>query len=244
MNDEAEESQRSLAKVVGRNCKDIREAAGLKKDELARHARDVGLRWDSSKVGRFESGDVAPTFATVLAVTLALSRALADAARRGASIDRSDIGLADLVVSDDWVILTADIAGVQPRGQVLADVCRGLPWPDEPADLYTAEQLDLRHTYDKIVTPALADISKSQEKALAAALLSAVMRRSGLAEERLAKRLNISADRLAVLSAELWQKTFSGERDLRAGPDANAQKRGQVARQLQAELERALRDGR
>ena len=37
--------------------------------------------------------------------------------------------------------------------------------------------------------------------------------------------------------------TFSNERDRRAGPDANRQKRGQVTRQLKAELQKAITDG-
>jgi hypothetical protein len=41
----------------------------------------------------------------------------------------------------------------------------------------------------------------------------------------------------------LWQRTFSEERDRRAGADANQQKRGQESRTLRAELEKALADG-
>ena len=70
-----------------------------------------------------------------------------------------------------------------------------------------------------------------------------VLARSGLAEQRLAKSLGVSGSRLADLSSQLWGKTFSEERDHRAGPDANQQKRGQVSRQLRAELEKALTDG-
>jgi hypothetical protein len=67
--------------------------------------------------------------------------------------------------------------------------------------------------------------------------------RSGLTEHRLAQRLAISQDRLADTSFRLWQRTFSEERDRLAGPTANKQKRGQVSRTLQAELEKALADG-
>jgi hypothetical protein len=67
--------------------------------------------------------------------------------------------------------------------------------------------------------------------------------RSGLTEHRLAKRLKITEARLAHVSFQLWQSTFTEERDRRAGPDANQQKRGQVSRELRAELEKALADG-
>jgi hypothetical protein len=69
-----------------------------------------------------------------------------------------------------------------------------------------------------------------------------LLARSGLAEDRLAKRLNITRERLAETCWRLWQRSFTEERDRRAGRDANAQRRGQVARTLQAELERQLED--
>ena len=43
--------------------------------------------------------------------------------------------------------------------------------------------------------------------------------------------------------AKLWKRTFVAERDRRAGPDANAQRKGQISRQLKAQLEKALSDG-
>jgi transcriptional regulator with XRE-family HTH domain len=67
--------------------------------------------------------------------------------------------------------------------------------------------------------------------------------RSGLTEHRLAKGLNISSARLADISNKLWQKTFSAERDRRAGPDASQQKRGRISREMRAEIERELADG-
>lgn len=36
--------------------------------------------------------------------------------------------------------------------------------------------------------------------------------------------------------AKLWGRTFNAERDDRAGPDPNAQRRGQISRKLKAEL--------
>jgi hypothetical protein len=55
---------------------------------------------------------------------------------------------------------------------------------------------------------------------------------------------NIGVDRfLAAAMAALWGRTFSAERDNRAGPDANAQRRGQVSRQLKAELQQVIRHG-
>jgi hypothetical protein len=56
---------------------------------------------------------------------------------------------------------------------------------------------------------------------------------------------NIGVDRQTGVAAmvALWGRPFSAERDRRAGPDANAQRRGIVARALKAELKKAIADG-
>jgi hypothetical protein len=38
----------------------------------------------------------------------------------------------------------------------------------------------------------------------------------------------------------VWGRTFSEERDRRAGGEANAQKRGRVTREMKAELEQVI----
>ena len=69
------------------------------------------------------------------------------------------------------------------------------------------------------------------------------LQRSGLAEQRLAKALGLSNARLAELSSQLWRSTFSEERDRRAGPGANRQKKARVSRDLRADIEKAIADG-
>jgi hypothetical protein len=60
------------------------------------------------------------------------------------------------------------------------------------------------------------------------------------ADQRLCKAIGIDREFGAAVMARLWQHTFSDERDQRAGSDANAQRRGQVSRQLKAELEQEI----
>jgi hypothetical protein len=57
---------------------------------------------------------------------------------------------------------------------------------------------------------------------------------------RVCKRLGVDDATGGALMVQLWGRTYRDERDRRAGPNANAQHRGQVARKLQAELETAL----
>jgi len=67
--------------------------------------------------------------------------------------------------------------------------------------------------------------------------------RGSAAEERTRKALGISLPELAELSTKLWKRSFSEERDRRSGQGANAQKLGQVTRQLRYELRAAIEAG-
>jgi DNA-binding transcriptional regulator YiaG len=233
----------SVATVVGRNCARFRSAAGLTQEQFVRYARDVGLRWTASKVADFERGRRELAFGAVLAVSLALSKALVDARQRGSAID-GPVTLADLVQSDGNVILTPD--GPDPLGSVVADACRGRPWPLEPVELLGADELEMQRVHNEVVKAALSKalVDGQFDPNLTSADLEHIRQRSGLTEDRLAQRLDISRDRLAAVSFRRWQgRTFSEERDRRAGFDANQQKRGRVSRELRAELEKALADG-
>jgi len=226
----------SLAAVIGRNCKRIRsEEIGVTQDDLARHCRVIGLRWSGSKVGHFEAGRSAPTFATVLAVTLALQKASEERGSKG-------VTLADLVGDDGYVALT-DAMPIVPAAWI-ADACRGQVFTLPPADDYwrgaTGNTEDdsgrFRVLHPERVVAAVA-------RAAAKMGPEGIEERSGLTEDRLARQLGISRGHLAEVSHRLWRSTFSEERDIRAGADANRQKRGRVSRKLRAELEEALADG-
>lgn len=220
----ADVSSPPLAEVVGANCKRIRVEIGVTQDELARHARDVGLRWNAAKVGDFEAGRSAPTFATVLVVSLALQSAAQIAADRG---DRevSTVTLVDLVSSGGWIELNGDLSF--PADLVTA-VCRGDPWRVSKSGPESEESLELYWQIwgQTALTP-----------------MERLLLRSGLTEDRLARQLGVERARLADISHLLWQSTFSEERDRRAGPDANQQKKGRISREMRAELEKALADG-
>jgi hypothetical protein len=62
-------------------------------------------------------------------------------------------------------------------------------------------------------------------------------------DERMCKRLGVPTDVGAAAMAKLWRHTFTAERDRRAGPGAKAQRRGQISRQLQTELQKVIHDG-
>ncbi len=63
------------------------------------------------------------------------------------------------------------------------------------------------------------------------------------ADYRMAKSLGLDLDRAAAEMGALWGKSFTAERDRRAGCDANPQKRGRISRELKAELQEAINRG-
>lgn len=207
----------SLAVVVGRNCERLRTMIGLTQDELARYTRDLGLRWKASSVGDFEAGRSAPKFATIMIVIIAIQWALEDIEARDPRPPGerpSGVSLSDLMQFDGLVMLSDTF---EVFGSLLVDACRGYV-PTLPSPIY--------------------DLAKSQSVAVDA--VADLLRRSGMAEDRQAKRMGIDWKLLGALSLKLWGRTFSQERDRRAGSDANQQKRGQVTRALQIELDEAL----
>jgi transcriptional regulator with XRE-family HTH domain len=229
--------EKPLAEVVGANCKRIRTAAGVTQDELARHARMAGLRWTASKVRDFEIGRTAPTFATVLALSVALDDATAPniPGENLMAITKGEprVRLADLVAFDGIVSVNDEFN--QP-GQRVADYCAGEAW--KPPDHLLAAS---REKWDELRSNPVVDGKTIGWMRVGD--LRLMRKASGLTEDRLAARLGISRDWLAAVSFRLWKKPFSQERDMIAGTDANKQKRGQATRALQAKLEKALADG-
>lgn len=214
----------SLAKVIGSNARKLRLAAGVTLDEFALVARQYGLPWTSGRVGDLESGRVVPNLETILAVATALGHATS-----------RPVTLTDLLATDDPVRvndqLTIDAVALRATEPVTG-VCE------------SASRFDVATGRG----PRLAVIGSAEWKAIPAPLrrnldpVVFVETRSSFreADMRLCKALDIDRDFGAAVMAKLWEHTFSAERDERAGSDANAQRRGQVSRQLKAELKEAI----
>jgi hypothetical protein len=60
------------------------------------------------------------------------------------------------------------------------------------------------------------------------------------ADVRLCKQLGVTPERGGAAMIALWRRSFTNERDRRAGADANAQRKGQISRQLKTELKLQL----
>ena len=222
--DRAEPDRRTLVSVIGENAREKRLAAGLTLDQVSIAARARGLNWSESRVADFEGGRVAPNLATLIAACLAL----ADAGCGGVSLN-------DLLRSASFIELNGSLSLTSHQA---AAVLGG-----GPSDGETTRSLGRRGPPMSAgaLMPAEWVTSKINE-AFKAGLPSPMLNAPGATEERVTKALGISAEDLARLSNSLWGCSFSAERDRRADEGANAQKRGQITRQMRAELEKAMED--
>lgn len=208
--------------VIGANAREFRLGAGLTLDQVSLAARRRGLKWSESRVADFEAGRAAPTLATLLAVCLALN----DAGCPEANLPGLVKYISPIKINDSLDLLDADIV------RLLAGEPANGPEPIEPSAGDPANLLGWKRTpfERKVFDRYEADLKKSSQ----------IARTAGATEDRIRKALGISPPLLAHLSAAIWGRSFSEERDHRAGEVANAQKRGRVSREMQAELQTAI----
>lgn len=119
-----------------------------------------------------------------------------------------DVTLAELTVSDDPVQITEGLAAdASAVSAVLGGASAATIAPPDP-----------------FARPR--DTAKDRRVAFG----------TGRAERDLARSLETSPELVAMASAELWGRSYSDERDARAGAGASPQARGRVSRTLKAEL--------
>lgn len=214
----------SIAEVIGANTRRIR--GEHRAEDLAKAARKVGLNWNTGRVSELEAGRVSPTIPTIIALLAALrtltnrSVRLDELLQHDGPIQLNDklrlppAKLLDALSNNDFQLRARDL-GVS-ADEVRANVAAG------------REELDLMARLEARYGDVDLDLIIQAESA------------AGLAEERMAKDLGVRTGTIAHAAVYLWHKTFSEERAQRAGPDANAQKLGQVTRRMKAELRAAL----
>lgn len=222
----------SIAEVIGANTRRIR--GEHRAEDLAKAARKVGLNWNTGRVSELEAGRVSPTIPTIIALLAALrtltnrSVRLDELLQHDGPIQLNDklrlppAKLLDALSNNDFQLRARDLGVSAARDlgvsadEVRANVAAG------------REELDLMARLEARYGDVDLDLIIQAESA------------AGLAEERMAKDLGVRTGTIAHAAVYLWHKTFSEERAQRAGPDANAQKLGQVTRRMKAELRAAL----
>lgn len=211
---------RTLAQVAGENARSIRINAGLTLDEVAAVAKLHGLPWTTGRVGDFESGRVSPSLPTVFAYALAL----ADATGTKVTLANLFAGGGEVAINDALAVPLTDFRMMLAGNEIAT----------RPTSVSHVEAVKTRGD-DGSVTIQLA------ESAGYAIVPQWLMRE---ADYRIAKELGIPPEKAQAAMLALWGKPFTAERDQRAGVDANAQRKGQISRQLKTEIQQYLKPGR
>ncbi|WP_168706584.1 helix-turn-helix domain-containing protein [Gordonia paraffinivorans] len=199
-----------ISTVLGQNVRRLRTDRGLKAEDLAKPLRDFSPSWSSARIADLEKGRVSPTVATLFVLSYAFTE-LGD-----------PVTVGDLIRSDGYV----QVGRLPIDAGTVADAFDG-----SPARLTVGDVMGL--------TFSLPDMKFSGPN-VAVKDLKRVLSDSGETEKKIAKQFGLTATELAAHSVRLWDKSFSARRDELAGPDANAQKRGRVSRELKAELQERL----
>ena len=217
----------SVAKVIGEGARALRLDADVTLEQMARAAQRYGLPWTSGRVGDFEAGRTAPSLPTLIAATAALG----DVIGRPVSLAELVTGKGQVHINDklslDTSALRAALSGETVSAHAIPDL---LPAEVmyEMAQLLTSQTRfhwsdRLRTVHPDLRQEVLRDFSES--------------------DARMCKNIGVDQVLGAAAMAALWRRTFTAERDNRAGPDANAQIRGQISRQLKAALQEVINDG-
>lgn len=204
-----------LRSVIGENARRLRGDATA--DDVAKAARRYGLNWGTGRISDLEHGRVSPTLPTLAALVLALS-----------DVRRAKVALGDLLGDSENISLTTAL-------NVSSDQLRRF--------LAGGDMFEFALTSPRDTMAELRDRWPVRLHGVTAGALMRLLGDFGEPEERLARDLGLDRERLAAEMAALWRgRSFHAERDRRAGADANAQKKGRVARELKAEL-RTVLDG-
>ncbi|WP_100451410.1 hypothetical protein [Mycobacteroides abscessus] len=207
---------KSVAVVIGENVRRIRERDGITLSAVADGAVEIGAKWNAAAVRRIEAGAFNVTVSAVVVLIYALTRATG---RPVTTLDILDTDEA-IAITDTDETTTSDLLAILGGAAV--------------EDRLALTEFDWSKWFDgtkeamKGYPPVKVDEVRNNRKAPTEQ------------EVRLAKSLDLSAGALHAWAIHTWGRGFFEERDHRAGPDANAQKKGIVARQLKAELKAAI----
>lgn len=215
----------SLPKVIGGNARRLRREAGATLEQMAAALEDYGVNWSTGRVGDLESGRVAASIPTVVAVSLALSALV----RRPVAMVELFEHAAPVRINDQLTLREGGLHAVFVGEQ--------LTWKMVSAERSNATTLfaSARDEFGRM---------KRFAERYGEVNLDLIQRaeRVGLAEKRAAEDLGVKAGTIAHAAAYMWRRTFTEERDHRAGRDATPQRLGQVTRQMKSELRSAFEE--
>lgn len=194
-------------------------------EELAETGRRFGMRWNSGSIAKIEAGTHKLTIQTVVVLAAALS-----------AMQDTDVRVPDLIRSDEPIALTPEI--LIENGDILAAILSGETTVGEPVEEYVDRAL--RNSMTTMALRGIAPGTPGLPPGVTLTEAYALRQRSSESERRIARSMRSTGAWFEAWCHHLWGRSFTEERDRRAGQDANAQKRGQVSRSMKAELLAAM----
>lgn len=190
--------------------------------DLAEHARQFGVRWNSGSIAKIEAG-TKPTVTTLVVLAAALE-----------SLTEESIRVENLLQAEGPIEISD---GVQVENSFMLARILG-----SEANLNS----DVNEVLDRSLANSAAIFERRADTRTWPSDVSLkdvveVHAQMGESDQRIARSLDIRVDSLAAWSFKLWGAPFTAERDSRAGAQANAQKRGQITRQMKQEVQEAIR---
>jgi hypothetical protein len=217
----------SVAEVIGAGARALRLDADVTLEQMARVAQRYGLPWTSGRVGDFEAGRTAPSLPTLVAATAALG----DVIGRQVSLADLVTGTGQVHINDKLSLDASALRDALSGGRISADA---VPLLLPPQKVREMAQLAISQINFKW---------PNQLRAVKPEIRDEVLRDFSESDARMCKNIGVDQVLGAAAMAALWRRTFTAERDHRAGPDANAQRRGQISRQLKAALQEVVKHG-
>jgi hypothetical protein len=212
--------------VVGDNVRGRRQAADISLEALATSSP---LPMSTGRVGNIESArTTTTTLESLIAMAAALSLTTAE-----------PVTLADLLAGEGEVSLGGQFT---VELSTLRAVLRGQPVPISDAETDWKLGKVMNEASRSAITrlPEFKRLPQSVRRNLDPRDWLRVKMTLRESDTRMCKAIGVDRDLGAALMTTLWDKPFSEERDHRAGPDAKAQRRGHISRQLKADLEKAI----
>jgi hypothetical protein len=192
--------------------------------ELARNAKAWGLPWTTGTVANVESGRAAPSLANIYLLVLALEDMLD---RRVHPVELFEgSGVVKVAGREHELRLIRTLLSDRPIDRPKPDTSAVNAWMDHVEKTWPKwlQKVPYKRFHDTKAAMTEADLRIGKSLALVG--------EDGLVDE----------DRTAAVMAAKWGHPLSVERDRHAPPEANAQVRGRISRQLKEDLRKALAD--
>ena len=180
--------EQQLAKVVGSNVARLRKARGWSQEDLAHHARRIGLRWDRSAVARLETGRVSITFEDVLLLVNVLQ-----------------VKLADLLHADASQVIVGE-------AKITAETLLHLPEGDR---FVLPGAVELLRDTGIVATADPRWIRRAREYGFHVDEMEAALYAINETDRRVAERLGVEPEEVVLASRHLWKMGLSRKRDER-----------------------------